>query len=218
MFGLGGRRRRADFEATVLPLMGSLYRAALRLTRNPGDAEDLVQDTYLRAFRFFDRYEPGTNLKAWLFKILTNTFVNGYRKKSRERDALGVPESDAALDYPATAEAWGHLPGPEDIFFQKSLSDEVKRAIDALPLDFRMAVVLRDLEEFSYQEIAEILDCPMGTVMSRLYRGRRLLQKRLYEHAVREGYLKPAQAAPRELGEAEVVSLSAWRRAQTGGA
>jgi RNA polymerase sigma-70 factor (ECF subfamily) len=218
MFGFGSKRQRAEFEATALPLMGPLYRAAVRLTRNPRDAEDLIQETFLKAFRFFHRYEPGTNLKAWLFKILTNTFVNNYRKKSRERDALGVPENDGALEHTATAEAWGHLPGPEDTFFQMSLSDEVKRAIDELPVDFRMAVVLRDLEDFTYQEIAEIMDCPMGTVMSRLYRGRRLLQKRLYDHAVREGYLNPAEAAPREPGEAEVVPISAWRRAKTGGA
>jgi RNA polymerase sigma-70 factor (ECF subfamily) len=207
MFGFGSKRRRAEFESIALGHAASLYNAAVRMTGNPRDAEDLVQETYLKAYRFFHRYEPGTNCKAWLFKILTNTFINSYRKRARERDALGGYESDDALERTASPEAWGSLPGPEESFFSGHLSEEVKAALDELPVDFRMAVVLRDLEDFSYQEIADILGCPIGTVMSRLYRGRRLLQKRLHAHAVREGYIAEA-ATPQG---AEVIDLDSLR-------
>lgn len=202
MFGFGQKKRRAEFEETALVHMATLYNSAVRMTGNPRDAEDLVQDTILKAFRFFHRYESGTNIKAWLFKILTNTFINSYRKKSRERDQLGIAESDAVLERSALPEAWGNLPGPEQAFFANTVSDEVKRAIEELPVDFRMAVLLRDLEDFSYQEIADMLDCPLGTVMSRLYRGRRMLQKRLHDYAVREGYVDAAQPV------AEVVTAA----------
>lgn len=191
MLGFGGRQRRAQFEEQALPFMGVLYNAAVRLCGNPRDAEDLVQETFLKAFKFFHRFEPGTNLKAWLFRILTNSFINSYRRKARERDSLGNLESDEVLERTATPDAWGHLPGPEEGFFQRTVSDEVKEALDDLPVDFRMAVLLRDIEDFSYQEIADMVGCPVGTVMSRLYRGRRLLQKKLYQHAVREGYVRP---------------------------
>ncbi len=191
MFGFGQKKRRAEFEETALVHMPSLFSAAVRMTGNPRDAEDLVQDTVLKAFRFFHRYESGTNIKAWLFKILTNTFINSYRKKVRERDQLGIAESDSVLERGALPDAWGTLPGPEQVFFSNVMSDEVKRAIEDLPVDFRVAVMLRDLEDFSYQEIADMLDCPLGTVMSRLYRGRRMLQKRLLDYAVREGYVSP---------------------------
>jgi len=209
MFRLGARRRRAEFEREALAYMTSLYNAGVRLTGNPRDAEDLVQECCLKAYRFFHRFEAGTNLKAWLFKILTNTFINGYRKRCRERDALGMCESDAALERAANPDAWGTLPGPEESFLARTMSDEVKRALDELPVDFRMTVLLRDLEDFSYQEIAEIMDCPVGTVMSRLYRGRRMLQRRLHDHAVREGYVRPAPAAA---GEAEIVEIDSLRR------
>ena len=202
MFGFGQRKQRAEFEATAMPHTQTLFNAAVRMTGNHRDAEDLVQDTLLKAFRFFHRYEPGTNVRAWLFKILTNTFINGYRKKGRERDQIGIPESDAILERAAAPESWGGLLGPEESFLQSAMSDEVKRAIEDLPVDFRTAVILRDLEDFSYQEIADILECPLGTVMSRLYRGRRLLQRRLLEFAVREGYVSEAvvDAAAADLG------------------
>jgi RNA polymerase sigma-70 factor (ECF subfamily) len=208
MFGFGTKRRRAEFEEIALPHTSSLYSAGLRMTGNPRDAEDLVQETFLKAFRFFHRYEPGTNCKAWLFKILTNTFINGYRKRAREREAMGSFENDDALERTATPDAWGSLPGPEESFFSAHMSDEVKQAIDELPVDFRMAVLLRDIEDFSYQEIADILACPIGTVMSRLYRGRRLLQKRLHDHAVREGYLSAEAEAE---GEGNVIALDEVR-------
>src|SRR5262245_26894572 len=117
MFGFGQKKRRAEFDETALVHMPALYNAAVRMTGNPRDAEDLVQDTILKAFRFFHRYESGTNIKAWLFKILTNTFINSYRKKVRERDQLGIAESDSVLERGALPEAWGTLPGPEQTFF-----------------------------------------------------------------------------------------------------
>lgn len=211
MFGFGSRKRREEFEAQALPYMGALFNAGLRLTRNPSDAEDLVQDTFVKAFRFFHRFEPGTNLKAWLFKILTNTFINQYRRRSRERDSLGVADTEAALDRQPAPDFWAGLP-PPDASLRALFSDEVKAAIDDLPVDFRMTVLLRDIEDFTYQEIADIMDCPVGTVMSRLHRGRRMLQKRLYGHAVREGYL---QAGERAAG-AEIVPIDELRRRRDG--
>jgi RNA polymerase sigma-70 factor (ECF subfamily) len=198
MLGFGKKKQRLEFEATALPHMQALYAGAARMTGNARDAEDLVQDTYLKAFRFFHRYQPDTNIRAWLFKILTNTFINSYRRKARERDQLGIPESDAVLERAALPDAWGGFDDPERSLFTGAVSDEVQRAIEALPVDFRMAVVLRDLEDFSYQEIADMLECPLGTVMSRLYRGRRLLQRTLHEFAVREGYITGAPNAPAE--------------------
>ena len=183
------QNRRTDFEAQALGHLDSLYATGLRMTRNPGDAEDLVQDTMLQAYRFFDKFEPGTNCKAWLYKILTNTFINKYRKKVRERevrDQLDHEEMPSLMSEDvATASR-----DPEGMMVGTLLSDDVKRALESVPYDYRMAVVLCDLEEFSYKEIADIMDCPVGTVMSRLHRGRRLLQKALRDYAVRQGIVK----------------------------
>lgn len=181
-------RTKDHFETEALAHLDALFGTAMRMTRNPRDAEDLVQDTMLAAFRFFDRFEPGTNCKAWLFKILTNTFINRYRKKVREREVTdALFEEDApSLMSEDVAEA---ARNPEASIVRPLLSDEVKAALDQIPHDYRMVVVLADIEEFSYKEIADILDCPVGTVMSRLHRGRRLLQKLLREYAVREGIL-----------------------------
>ena len=175
---------RARFEHEVLPLLPNLYGAALRMTRNPQDAEDLVQETYLRAYRGFGGFREGTNLRAWMYRILTNTFINAYRKKQRE--PVTVPEDDtpdwylydklggAGAEASAEAEVLERLP-----------DEDVQRALEDLPEAFRMAVLLADVEGFSYKEIAEILDVPIGTVMSRLHRGRKALQKALWE-TVRE--------------------------------
>src|SRR4051812_48883940 len=180
---------RDSFEQAAMVHMDSLYATGLRMTRNPGDAEDLVQDTMLAAYRFFNKFEPGTNCKAWLFKILTNTFINKYRKRVREREVRDVIDQDElpSLMSEDVAEA---SRDPEGSILGSILSDDVKRALEAVPYDYRMAVVLCDLEEFSYKEIADIMDCPVGTVMSRLHRGRRLLQKQLRDYAVREGIVK----------------------------
>src|SRR2546427_1731866 len=166
------------FEAEALASLDSLYRAALRLTRNPAEAEDLVQDTYLKAFRSADRFEPGTNLRAWLFTILHNTARN--RARDRARDVVRA-DSEAvdrvAEVWPASADGAGAT--PESLLLRDTLDPDLQLALDALPDAFREAVWLRDVEEFSYAEIAEMLSIPVGTVMSRLSRGRRMLFERL---------------------------------------
>jgi RNA polymerase sigma-70 factor (ECF subfamily) len=171
-----------------MPHLPALYGAALRLGRSEGDAEDLVQETLLRAYRFFDTFEAGTNCKAWLFRILTNVFRNRYREKEREQEILGEAESSEANLGQFVAE------GPRDsetALLGRMVSADVEQALTAIPAEFRLAVVLADLEDFSYKEIAEIMDCPAGTVMSRLYRGRKMLQKLLYSYALEQGIVKP---------------------------
>src|SRR5437879_2216543 len=195
-------RTRREFEGLSLEHLDALYSAGLRLTRNERDAEDLVQDTFLRAFRFFDKFERGTNMKAWLFKILTNTFINKYRRRVKERTVVERAAREASNERFVTREPTESSSNPEEYFFEKLLSDDVIRSIDVLPIDFRLVVILADLQEFSYKELAEILDCPVGTVMSRLYRGRKLLQKNLMSYAVEQGVLQAPRAM--ELGyEAE---------------
>src|SRR3954467_5213809 len=183
-------RTRREFESLSLDHLDALYSAGLRLTKNERDAEDLVQDTFLRAFRFFDKFERGTNMKAWLFKILTNTFINKYRRRVKERTVVEGAAREAGNERFVTREPTERSADPEQYFFAKLLSDDVIRSIDQLPIDFRLVVILADLQEFSYKEIAEILDCPVGTVMSRLYRGRKLLQKNLLEYARKYGYIR----------------------------
>jgi RNA polymerase sigma-70 factor (ECF subfamily) len=168
------------FEAEALTYVDGLYRAALRLTRVPADAEDLVQETYLKAFRAADTFEPGTNLRAWLFTILHNTARN--RARDRARDHVTV-DSDA-VDRAADTRVDGSADTPETLLLRDALAPELQAAIDALPDNFRQAVWLRDVEEFSYAEIAAMLEIPVGTVMSRISRGRRMLFERLKETAV----------------------------------
>jgi RNA polymerase sigma-70 factor (ECF subfamily) len=189
------KRARAEFEEVALPHLDSLFGAAYRLTRNPRDAEDLVQDAILRAYRFWDSFEKDSNCKAWLFKILTNTFINGYQKKKRSREILNAAVSEQqATDGILIHEQARSQRDPQDILIDQTLSDDVTRALAALPTEFRLTVVLCDVEGFSYREIAEILECPVGTVMSRLYRGRRLLRKSLFDFAVNEGIVKADSA------------------------
>lgn len=185
------RASRADFEREAMPHLPALYGSALRLCRNEGDAEDLVQETLLRAYRFFDTFEAGTNCKAWLFRILTNTFRNGYRENEREQEILDeVESSEANLGQFVSA-------GPRDTesaLLGHMVSKDVEQALAAIPAEFRLAVVLADLEDFSYKEIADIMECPAGTVMSRLFRGRKMLQKLLYSYALEQGIVKPGSA------------------------
>jgi len=170
---------RARFERDVLPLLPGLYSAAMRLTRNPTDAEDLVQETYLRAYRGFGGFEEGTNLKAWMYRILTNTFINSYRKKQREPVTVS---SDDDVEDRSLFDRLGEQSASAEAEVLEQIPDEdVKAALDALPENFRIAVLLADVEGFSYKEIAQITDVPIGTVMSRLHRGRKALEKRLYE-------------------------------------
>jgi RNA polymerase sigma-70 factor (ECF subfamily) len=167
----------ATFEAEALASLDSLYRTALRLTRAPADAEDLVQETYLKAFRAADRFEPGTNLRAWLFTILHNTARNRVRDRARDTVAIDSEMVERAAE--ASPFGAGVPETPESILLRDTLAPELQAAIDALPDAFRQAVWLRDVEEFSYAEIARMLDVPIGTVMSRISRGRHLLFERL---------------------------------------
>ncbi len=170
----------AAFEAEALASLDSLYRAALRLTRVPADAEDLVQETYLKAFRAADRFEPGTNLRAWLFTILHNTALNRARDRARDTVAVDSEFVDRAADAPPPGGASaGAAETPESLLLRDTLAPELQAAIDALPEAFRQAVWLRDVEEFSYAEIAKMLSIPIGTVMSRISRGRHLLYEAL---------------------------------------
>ncbi len=192
---------RHEFEGLALRHLDALYGAAVRLTRNERDAEDLVQDTLLRAYRFFERFERGTNIKAWLFKILTNTFINRYRRANKERSLVDGPEQAAVQGQLVSRDASDAAADPERWYFDRVLSENVLEAVDALPIDFRMVVILADLQEFSYREIAEVLDVPVGTVMSRLFRGRRLLQKALTGYAVESGFVSEDEASVEDLAE-----------------
>src|SRR5436190_23016699 len=182
----------ANFAELATPFMSALYAAALRMTRNPSDAEDLVQETYLRAYRGFEGFKEGTNLKAWLYKILTNTFINQYRAKKRRPEQVDLDDVEdfyifRRLGGLETADATRTA---ESEVLDTIPDSEVKGALESIPEQFRMAVILADIEGFSYKEIAEILDVRIGTVMSRIHRGRKALQQRLWDYAERNN-LRP---------------------------
>ena len=176
---------RREFEQTALPLINNLYGAAMRLTRDPTEAEDLVQDSMVRAFRFWDSFKQGTNIKAWMFTILRNTFINGYHRSGRKRRfendvSAQVPSLGAGV---AVGNSNSQPPGPEEAVSATVTRMRILEALDSLPPDYRLAVTLADLEGLSYKEIAEVMECPIGTVMSRIYRGRKVLHRLLYDHA-----------------------------------
>ena len=179
----------AEFAELAMVHMAALYTAALRLTRNPSDAEDLVQETYLKAYRAFGSFAEGTNLKAWLYKILTNTFINSYRAKKRRPEVADVEDvEDLYLYHHLAADHAGGLGrSAEDEVLERFTDTEVKEAIESLPEAFRIAVLLVDVEGFSYKEIADITDVPIGTVMSRIHRGRKALQKALATYGAVHG-------------------------------
>ncbi len=179
---------RADFAKQAMQYAPQLFSGAMRMTRNRADAEDLVQDTYLRAYRSFQTFEEGTNLRAWLFRILTNTFINSYRSKQRrpQESELGDIEELYLYKRISGGEAGRSA---EDTLFDLFTDDEVKQALEELPEIFRLPVLLADVEDFSYKEIAEMLDIPIGTVMSRLHRGRKAMQKKLVDFATERGLL-----------------------------
>ena len=185
------REKRAEFERQALVHTDALFGAAYRLTRNARDAEDLVQDSLLRAYRFWESFEQDSNCKAWLLRIVTNTFINEYQRKKRSREVLDAAsaEQDATDGVLMHAEATDRR-SPERALLERSVSDDVQRALESLPDDFRTAVVLCDVQGLSYKEIADIMGTPIGTVMSRLHRGRRQLRDLLTDTARERGFIR----------------------------
>jgi RNA polymerase sigma-70 factor (ECF subfamily) len=200
--------RTPEFERDALTHLGALLSVATRLTRNTAEAEDLVQDTFVKAMRARGSFEAGTNMRAWLLRILTNTFINRYRRGGLERSVLEGPDADPLIDGWISTSTLEAMRDPESQALRPMLEAEIRRALDELPEEFRLAVLLADVEELSYREIADIMGCPIGTVMSRLHRGRRLLKRRLYDHARAMGIVGPEP----EVGEDVPVDLTAYRR------
>jgi len=218
---LAAREKRAGFERQALVHTDALFGAAYRLTRNARDAEDLVQDSLLRAYRFWDSFEQDSNCKAWLLRIVTNTFINEYQRKKRSREVLdaATAEQDATDGVLMHAEA-ADRQSPERMLVERSVSDDVQRALESLPEDFRTAVVLCDVQGLSYKEIADIMQTPVGTVMSRLFRGRKLLAAALREFAIAEGYVKSVDPRSPDAGgkpepSDETIDFGKYRAART---
>ena len=186
---------RARFADLTMEYMPALYTAAMRMTRNRADAEDLVQETYLKAYRGFDTFQEGTNLKAWLYRILTNTYINSYRAQKRRPEVADVEDVEDLYLYHRLTPGDGSGRSAEEEVLEGFTDDEVKDAIEALPDNFRIAVLLADVEGFSYKEIADITSVPIGTVMSRIHRGRRALQKTLHDYAAQRGLVGAGPAA-----------------------
>jgi len=194
--------RTGEFEEAALPHLNALFNLALNLTRNRKDAEDLVQETYLRAFRFFDSYQPGTHIKAWLFRILRNTFINRYRAARVRPDEVAFDKVELAYDKLVDQQfiESKQPPSPEKLVLDGVLDEEVEQALAALPEEYRSVVIMALIEELSYKEIAAALSIPLGTVMSRLHRGRKQLQVALVEYAQRRGIIRPSSGVPRDDG------------------
>lgn len=201
-----------EFENEAIAQLSPLLGVASRLTRNTADAQDLVQDTLLKAMRARDQFETGTNMRAWLLRILTNTFINRYRRGGLERSVLDGPDADPLADGWISASTMESMRDPESQAMRPMLEQEINRILNELPEEFRLAVVLSDVEELSYKEIADIMGCPIGTVMSRLHRGRRLLKGRLYEHARALNIIGP-EAVVGDTPEKQepVIDLSRYR-------
>jgi RNA polymerase sigma-70 factor (ECF subfamily) len=198
---------RDEFAKEALEHLDSLYGAALRLTRSESDAEDLVQDAFLKAYRFYDRFEPGTNLRAWLLRVLTNTFINKYRRNTRERRVLEGDEAEPVGDGVMSRAAMRALTDPIGESMRPILAREIQTALDELSDEHRLMIVLADVEELSYKEIADIVGCPIGTVMSRLHRARKQMQHKLIDTAVNMGIVEEPTAE-------QPISLDAYRKAR----
>ena len=181
--------KKKEFEDIALEYMELLYRSALRMTKNTQEAEDLIQDTYMQAYRHFDKFEKGTNFKAWIFKILTNTFINKYRKKKRTPQHLDIDQVSFQIIDQDTQEGQEMRNKINGVTYEELFDDDIIRALDKLSEEFRQIVLLSELEGLTYKEIAKKTDIPLGTVMSRLFRGRRVLQRSLQGYARRRGYL-----------------------------
>ncbi len=196
---------RDDFARDALQYLDALYGTALRLTRSEADAQDLVQDAFLKAYRFYDHFEPGTNLRAWMLRILTNTFINKYRRRVRERRVLDGDEAEPVGDGVMSRAAMRALTDPVNDALRPLISREIQRALDDLSDEHRLMIVLADVEELSYKEIADIVGCPVGTVMSRLHRARKQMQHRLLHTAIDMGIVQAPTSS-------EPISLEAYRR------
>lgn len=183
-------RKRKEFERVSLEHLDTLYGVALRLTRDEQNAEDLVQDTYVRALRFYERFEWGTNIRAWLLRIMTNTFINCYRRSQKEQQLVDDPNVNQTHEALLSNQAISQLQDPESQIMSGLLRAELSKAVEDLPDEFKVPIVLADVYGFSYREISEIQNCPIGTVMSRLHRARKGLQSKLLEQALASGYIK----------------------------
>lgn len=181
-------RKQADFNEEIIPHLDALYNFGLRLTYDPNDAEDLVQDTIVKAYRFFSSYEKGTNAKAWLFRILKNSYINNYRKKSKKPSQVDYDEVSSF--YETIRDERTDTSDLEDTMYRELIDDDITKALDDIPEDFRTVVLLCDVEDFTYEEIANMLDVPIGTIRSRLHRGRNLLKAQLMEYAENRGYVE----------------------------
>ena len=190
-----------DFSTGRLPYRDQLYKSALRMTRSVEDAEDLIQETYLKAFKYYERFAEGTNFKAWLFKIMKNTFINSYRKRKLQPPKVDFDEVQEGLEETLLDQAHASLADPESWLMSVEMDAEVREALLGLPHDYKMVVLLADLEGFAYKEIADILAVPVGTVMSRLYRGRRMLERALLSFGRRYNYVN---TRPEKLRDANI--------------
>ncbi len=190
-----------DFSSGRLPYREQLFKSALRMTRSVEDAEDLIQETYLKAYKYYDRFAEGTNFKAWLFKIMKNTFINSYRKKKLQPPKVDFDDVQQGLEETLMDAAPDSSSDPEGWIMSSEMDHEVREALVSLPHDYKMVVLLADLEGFSYKEIAQILEVPVGTVMSRLYRGRRMLERTLLRYGCRYNYIS---APPEKLRDNKI--------------